>query len=90
MTYAEASRDLRHENVPALEREGRIARDDDELRHSAVIMSSEMPSAKYSCSGSPLMLAKGRTAIDRRGLSVRSIAAARVAPERPEAPICAA
>ena len=34
---------------------------------SAVMMSSEMPSAKYSCSASPLMLAKGSTAMD--GLS---------------------
>src|SRR3984957_6640376 len=34
---------------------------------SEVMRSSEMPSAKYSCSASPLMLAKGRTAID--GLS---------------------
>ena len=33
----------------------------------AVMMSSEIPSAKYSCSASPLMLAKGSTAID--GLS---------------------
>jgi len=32
-----------------------------------VIISSTMPSAKYSCSGSPLKLAKGNTAID--GLS---------------------
>jgi hypothetical protein len=31
-----------------------------------VMMSSEMPSAKYSCSGSPLMLANGNTAIDGR------------------------
>ena len=30
------------------------------------MMSSLMPSEKYSCSGSPLMLAKGRTQIDRR------------------------
>src|SRR5215472_4562592 len=29
-----------------------------------VIMSSAMPSAKYSCSGSPLILANGNTAID--------------------------
>ena len=36
---------------------------------SAVMMSSEMPSAKYSCSGSPLMLANGRTAIDAAGLA---------------------
>src|SRR6202035_624045 len=37
------------------------------MRESAVIISSTMPSAKYSCSGSPLILAKGSTAID--GLS---------------------
>ena len=34
---------------------------------SAVMMSSLMPSEKYSCSGSPDMFVKGRTAID--GLS---------------------
>ena len=33
---------------------------------SAVMMSSLMPSEKYSCSGSPLMLTKGKTAIDGR------------------------
>src|SRR5689334_14574990 len=37
------------------------------MRESAVMISSTMPSAKYSCSGSPLRLAKGSTAID--GLS---------------------
>jgi len=37
------------------------------MRDSAVMISSTMPSAKYSCSGSPLRLAKGNTAID--GLS---------------------
>src|SRR6516165_4133125 len=37
------------------------------MRESAVIISSTMPSAKYSCSGSPLILAKGSTAIE--GLS---------------------
>ncbi len=36
------------------------------IRVSAV-MSSTIPSAKYSCSGSPLMFWNGRTAID--GLS---------------------
>jgi hypothetical protein len=36
-------------------------------REIAVVISSTMPSAKYSCSGSPLILAKGSTAID--GLS---------------------
>ncbi len=35
---------------------------------NAVMISSTMPSAKYSCSKSPLMLVNGRTAID--GLSV--------------------
>src|SRR6516225_6232798 len=37
------------------------------MRLSAVMISSPMPSAKYSCSGSPDMLANGSTAID--GLS---------------------
>src|SRR6201987_1364067 len=37
------------------------------MRLSAVMISSTIPSAKYSCSGSPLMLANGRTAIE--GLS---------------------
>src|SRR6516164_1574088 len=40
------------------------------MRLSAVMISSTMPSAKYSCSGSPLILAKGSTAID--GLSGRA------------------
>ena len=38
-----------------------------EIFDRSVMMSSVMPSAKYSCSGSPLMLLKGSTAID--GLS---------------------
>ena len=38
-------------------------------RLSSVMMSSVMPSEKYSCSGSPLILVKGSTAID--GLSGR-------------------
>jgi len=37
------------------------------IRLSAVMISSTIPSAKYSCSGSRLILAKGNTAID--GLS---------------------
>ena len=37
------------------------------MRDSAVMMSSTMPSAKYSCSGSPLILVNGRTAME--GLS---------------------
>jgi hypothetical protein len=39
----------------------------DLTRLKAVMMSSTSPSAKYSCSGSPLMLVNGRTAMD--GLS---------------------
>src|ERR1700758_601924 len=39
------------------------------MRLSAVMISSTIPSAKYSCSGSPLILAKGSTAIE--GLSGR-------------------
>jgi len=37
------------------------------MRESAVMISSTMPSAKYSCSGSPLMFWNGMTASD--GLS---------------------
>jgi hypothetical protein len=33
-------------------------------REIAVMISSTTPSTKYSCSGSPLILAKGSTAID--------------------------
>src|SRR5271166_5312491 len=33
-------------------------------RHNAAVISSTMPSAKYSCSGSPLMFWNGRTTID--------------------------
>src|SRR5437868_2885677 len=45
------------------------------MRERPVMMSSTMPSAKYSCSGSPLMFWNGRTAIDglagaRRGDAV--------------------
>jgi hypothetical protein len=40
------------------------------IRDRAVMISSTMPSAKYSCSGSPLILAKGSTAIE--GLSGRA------------------
>ena len=39
----------------------------DRLRESSVMMSSAIPSEKYSCSGSPLMLVNASTAID--GLS---------------------
>ena len=39
----------------------------DLTRLRAVMMSSTKPSAKYSCSGSPLMFVNGRTAME--GLS---------------------
>ena len=45
-------------------------------RDRPVMMSSAMPSAKYSCSGSPLMLANGSTAIDGLSGSGRASAAA--------------
>src|SRR6266699_5766687 len=43
-------------------------------RDRAVMISSTMPSAKYSCSGSPLMLLKGKTAIDGLWETVRAAA----------------
>src|SRR6266446_946777 len=49
-------------------------------REIAVVISSTMPSAKYSCSGSPLILAKGNTAID--GLSGSGSAGGSAAPTR--------
>ena len=41
------------------------------MRESAVMMSSTIPSAKYSCSGSPLIFWNGKTAIDGLSGSVR-------------------
>jgi hypothetical protein len=43
-----------------------------ENRDSAVMISSTIPSAKYSCSGSPPMLVKGKTAMDGLSGGVRS------------------
>src|SRR5215469_4375174 len=37
------------------------------MRERSVVRSSVIPSAKYSCSGSLLRLAKGSTTIERRG-----------------------
>src|SRR5258708_12513482 len=51
------------------------------MRESAVMISSTMPSTKYSCSGSPLMFWNGSTAID--GLSGKGNAAGSVAPTLP-------
>jgi hypothetical protein len=51
---------------------------------SAVMMSSATPSAKNSCSGSPLMFWNGSTAID--GLSGRESAVARGCGPPPAAP----
>src|SRR5215468_11902850 len=38
-----------------------------EMRDRSVVRLSVTPSTKYSCSGSPPRLAKGRTTIERRG-----------------------
>src|SRR5215472_2773798 len=54
------------------------------MRDSAVMISATIPSAKYSCSGSTLRLAKGSTAID--GLSEVGKAAANEAPSSFSAP----
>jgi hypothetical protein len=53
-------------DVLALEGERRISRDDEQRRELRQRGNDvfEMPSAKYSCSASPLILANGRTAID--------------------------
>src|SRR6266481_2053688 len=61
--------DLLHVNGLALVGEARIAGDNEEPTNATERGDDllDMPSAKYSCSGSPLILAKGRTAID--GLS---------------------
>src|SRR5216683_5123519 len=61
------------------------------IRYSAVMISSTMPSAKYSCSGSPLIFWNGRTAID--GLSgsgsTGGLAAPTCAPGAFPSPACA-
>src|SRR5215469_12995603 len=55
------------------------------IRDRSVVRSSVIPSAKYCWSGSLLRLAKGRTAIDRRGAAngcaVELVAATATAPE---------
>ena len=69
IAHTEIAADLLYVNRPALVGEARIAGDDKKPadRDSPVMMSSTTPSAKYSCSGSPLMFWNGSTAID--GLS---------------------
>ena len=42
------------------------------MRERSVVRLSVIPSTKYSCSGSPPMLAKGNTTRERRGGSRRS------------------
>src|SRR5438105_3493270 len=63
---AEFARHPGNINRRSLVGECRIARDDKNarLRDGAVMMSSTMPSAKYSCSASPLKFWNGRIAID--------------------------
>ena len=68
----EFATDLLHVDRLAFVGEGRIPGDDEQptdAAMSAVMISSTMPSAKYSCSGSPLIFWNGSTAID--GLSGR-------------------
>src|SRR6267142_5918325 len=69
IAHAEPSPDFLDIDRSTFEGEARIAQmtNSDLKRDSAVMMSSTIPSAKYSCSGSPLMFWNGNTAIE--GLS---------------------
>jgi hypothetical protein len=70
--------------------ESRAITNSERMRDSAVMISSTMPSAKYSCSASALRQVNGKTATDglsRRGDSVWSQQAyPRAAPRSPPAP----
>ena len=62
--------DLRHIAGLAFVGEGRVEGDDEgagNAQEVGVVKLSVTPSTKYSCSGSPPMLAKGRTTMERRG-----------------------
>ena len=69
IAHSEFAPDLPDVDRSALVDEGRISGDTNShlMRESAVVMSSTMPSTKYSCSASPLMFWNGSTAMD--GLS---------------------
>ena len=69
VAHPQLSAHLLHIDGPTFIGETRVTSDYEQprMRDNAVIISSTMPSAKYSCSGSPLKLSKGSTAID--GLS---------------------
>ena len=86
---AELPADLAHVDRLALVGEARVAGDDEEAlsRDSAVVMSSVMPSAKNSCSGSALMLSNGSTAIDGRSGSGQRGPFRRCAPLPPSQPV---
>jgi hypothetical protein len=75
VTDGQLDTDLPNVDGSPLVGEGRVARDDEEpaRRDSAVVISSVIPSAKCSCSGSPLIFVNGRTAIE--GVSVPAKAA---------------
>src|SRR5215468_4010432 len=66
VSHTELSPDLLHVDGTVLVGEAGLPGDDEQPADArqAVKMSSTMPSAKYSCSGSPLMLANGKTAIE--------------------------
>src|SRR5580693_9660827 len=69
IAHTQFAADRLHIDRLALVGEARIAGDDEEPADAGECRNdlSTMPSAKYSCSGSPLILANGSTAID--GLS---------------------
>ena len=58
-----------------------------EMRERSVVRLSVTPSTKYSCSGSPPMLAKGRTTMERRGGPALFGAGACVADAGPAEPL---
>src|SRR6516164_3146553 len=69
----EVTSDLFHVDVLALVREGRVPCNDRRAGywHKSVVRLSVTPSTKYSCSGSPPILAKGSTTSESRGGSRR-------------------
>ena len=78
IAHAQFAPDLLHIDGLALVGEARIAGDHEQpadAADSAVMISSTMPSTKYSCSGSPLMFWNGSTAIDGLSGSGRAVAA---------------
>ena len=86
VAHAELLRHLLHVDQLALVGEGGVAGDDKShgSRAIAVVISSTMPSTKYSCSASPVMFWNGNTASD--GLSGSGSGAATGSVARDDAP----